>query len=148
MEGTLLMSQHICSSLPSLSFKCVCVVQRLPAVTVTPLRLTSHPSRRPCGHPGNRRLPKLAPALSLSWSILQHFLPIHSGHTLTSLIITANTAAGAPRAPTTHTHTHRVISFRTNILVNAAPYHTNKFLYDHFLQSYINDVCLFFVCLF
>ncbi len=86
---------------------CVCVAQRLSAVTLTRLRPTSHPSRPPRGHPGNRRLPRLAPVLSLSWSILQHFLPIHSGHTLTSLIITANTAAGAPRAPTTHTHTHK-----------------------------------------
>ncbi len=128
---------------------CVCVAQRLSAVTLTRLRPTSHPSRPPRGHPGNRRLPRLAPVLSLSWSILQHFLPIHSGHTLTSLIITANTAAGAPRAPTTHTHTHTqthshiVIGFQTNILVNATPYNTNTFLYGHeSTYSDINNVCL------
>ncbi len=130
---------------------CVCVARRLSAVTVTHLRPTSHPSHPPRGHPGNRRQPRLAPVLSLSWSILQHFLPIHSGHTLTSLIITANTAAGAPRAPTTHTHTHThthtqtqiVIGFWTNILVNATLYNTNTFLYGHeSTYSDINNVCL------
>ncbi len=97
---------HVLPFLSFKQFKCVCVARRLSAVTVTHLRPTSHPSHPPRGHPGNRRQPRLAPVLSLSWSILQHFLPIHSGHTLTSLIITANTAAGAPRAPTTHTHTN------------------------------------------
>ncbi len=128
---------------------CVCVAQQLLAVTLTRLRPTSHPSRPPCGHPGNRRLPRLAPVLSLAELINTAAFPAHSLRSHTHLInyYCQHCCWSTPGTHNTHTytqtHSHIVIGFQTNILVNATPYNTNTFLYGHeSTYSDINNVCL------